>query len=317
MISTLPQNAWFTFSGDSYDKYPNWAEVTLLDGRGGYVSKSTLSFEVSEVPQPQENGIRLAKWNFDPLEIDGSYGISFCIPDSARSGATCGGLAGDTQTPIGGSPPYSFVKSSGFLPPGMSLELNGLLSGSPTTEGTYNFKLCAKDLSMNQGCENYTLVVKKEDSIAQPSSGGNYKAVLSFTADMQNYQRNNDSLLANNEHVSVTVTASRSEQDEQGSKSISSYNFSSTGRSSIYVSSNCISQYSGTFGDNLDSGPGAIYGYLPSRPLIFKARTGYAGDYRDFDYTPLSADFCATWPPDVFIREVLSDIISGTGGALP
>ena len=161
VISTLPQNTWFNFTGDSYDKYPDWVAVTLEDGRGGYVSKSTLSSEVSELPQPKENGIRLAKWNFDPLEIGTSYDIYFCLPVSARSGATCGGLAGDTETPVGGSPPYSFVKSSGFLPPGMSLELNGLLSGSPTTEGTYNFKICAKDLSMNEGCENFTLVVRE------------------------------------------------------------------------------------------------------------------------------------------------------------
>lgn len=169
VIGTYPQNTKLTFPEDLFDKYPDWAEVTFPDGRVGYINKITLSSEVSVEPQPQDNGIALAQWNFDPLEVGVSYGISFCIPVSARSGATCGGLAGETQTPVGGSPPYSFVKSSGFLPPGMSLELNGLLSGSPTTAGTYNFKLCAKDLSMNQGCENFTLVVEKENvSIVSP-----------------------------------------------------------------------------------------------------------------------------------------------------
>lgn len=84
----------------------------------------------------------------------------------------CGGLASETQNPVGGIPPYSFIKKSGFLPPGMTLELNGLISGSPTVPGTYNFKLCAKDLYMNEGCQDYTFVVAKEDeaSYASPST---------------------------------------------------------------------------------------------------------------------------------------------------
>lgn len=113
---------------------------------------------------PRGNEIALGEGDFNPLMVGYSYDISFCVPESARSGATCGGLAGDTSTPVGGSPPYSLVKGSGFLPPGMSLELNGLLSGAPTTEGTYNFQICAKDLKMNQGCQSYTLVVKKEET---------------------------------------------------------------------------------------------------------------------------------------------------------
>src|SRR3989338_2877308 len=167
IINTLPQNTELTFPGDLFDKYPDWAEITFEDGRVGYINKTTLSSELSSVapakPSSRGNGIFLGEGNFDPLIIGYSYSISFCVPESARSGATCGGLAGDTQTPVGGSPPYSIVKGSGFLPPGMSLELNGLLSGAPTTAGTYNFQICAKDLKMNQGCQSYKIVVVKEE----------------------------------------------------------------------------------------------------------------------------------------------------------
>ncbi|MEK7097927.1 MAG: hypothetical protein AAB906_03710, partial [Patescibacteria group bacterium] len=109
---------------------------------------------------------------------------------------------------------------------------------------------------------------------------------------MKNYKRS-DSVLENNEHVSVTITVERSGQGEQGNKSSASYNFSSTGRSgpSPYLN-NCVSLYGGTFGNNMDfSGVGSILGYLPSRPLRFTASTGYTGDYRDFDYTPSSVVF--------------------------
>src|SRR3989338_6552773 len=67
------------------------------------------------------------------------YSLTFCEPDSARSGATCGALAGATINPYGGSPPYSFLVQfgNGFLPPGLILELNGLLKGTPTLPGAY------------------------------------------------------------------------------------------------------------------------------------------------------------------------------------
>lgn len=173
VIGTYPKNTKLTFPGDLFDKYPDWVEVTFPDGSVGYVSKTVLSSELSSIapaePSTQGNGIFLGTGDFEPLVVGYTYGFSFCVPDSARSGATCGGLAGATQSPVGGSPPYSLVKGSGFFPPGMSFELNGLLSGSPTTEGTYNFQICAKDLSMNQGCQNYTLVVVKEE--ASPYSG--------------------------------------------------------------------------------------------------------------------------------------------------
>lgn len=168
ILGTYPQNTELAFPGELFDKYPDWVEVTFPDGGIGYISKTVLSenktsaseYKISTETPPRGNGIALGEGDFEPLVVGYSYDISFCMPESARSGATCGGLAGDTSTPVGGSPPYSLVKGTGFFPPGMSLELNGLLSGAPTTEGTYNFQICAKDLKMNQGCQDYTLMVR-------------------------------------------------------------------------------------------------------------------------------------------------------------
>ena len=86
---------------------------------------------------------------------------SFCQPDSAGSGATCGGLAGDTTNPTGGNPPYTFSVEfgGGFLPTGMALELNGLLRGTPILHGTYNFGICAKDSNGEQVCKKTSITV--------------------------------------------------------------------------------------------------------------------------------------------------------------
>src|SRR3989338_1970112 len=195
ILSTLSQNTELAFPGDLFDKYPDWVEVTFPDGGVGYVSKTVLSSETQarvqiETPsQPRGNEILLGEGDFEPLDIGYSYVFSFCVPESARSGATCGGLAGRTDSPVGGSPPYSISKTSGFLPPGMTLELNGLLSGSPTTAGTYNFKLCAKDLQMNKGCEDYTIVVEKTETA--PVIPKEEQAEYSATIDSASCKKSN------------------------------------------------------------------------------------------------------------------------------
>lgn len=53
----------------------------------------------------------------------------------------------------------SWSKSQGTLPPGLSLSATGLLSGTPTTTGTYNFTIKAQDSYGNVGTRAYSLVV--------------------------------------------------------------------------------------------------------------------------------------------------------------
>jgi hypothetical protein len=91
------------------------------------------------------------------------YEYSFCKPNSSISGATCGGLAGATTDPTGGNPPYSFSVEfgAGFLPPGLALELNGLLRGTPTLPGTYTFGICASD-GKDEDCATTSLTVKSK-----------------------------------------------------------------------------------------------------------------------------------------------------------
>ncbi len=59
-----------------------------------------------------------------------------------------------------GGGPYHFARSSGTLPPGISLSSSGFLSGTPTTAGTYQFTLTATDLNtLCSGSRTYTLTV--------------------------------------------------------------------------------------------------------------------------------------------------------------
>jgi len=90
------------------------------------------------------------------------FSYSLCQPNLVNAGATCGGLVAATN-PTGGNPPYSISVSSGggFLPPGIALNLNGLLKGTPTTKGNYPFRVCARDGAGLEGCANVVLNVEE------------------------------------------------------------------------------------------------------------------------------------------------------------
>ena len=50
-----------------------------------------------------------------------------------------------TLTASGGQPPYSWTNISGALPPGLALAANGVISGAPTTNGTFDFTVKVTD----------------------------------------------------------------------------------------------------------------------------------------------------------------------------
>ncbi len=60
---------------------------------------------------------------------------------------------------FGGTAPYSFSLLSGNLPPGLTLSPGGLLSGTPTSNGMYNFVVRATDAASGTAQANFTVVV--------------------------------------------------------------------------------------------------------------------------------------------------------------
>jgi streptogramin lyase len=69
-----------------------------------------------------------------------------------------------TLTASGGTEPYTFKIASGVLPAGISLSSAGLLSGTPTASGSFNFNITATDSSTGTGApfsaaSSYTLSV--------------------------------------------------------------------------------------------------------------------------------------------------------------
>jgi len=76
------------------------------------------------------------------------------LPPAARGVAYSATLGA-----AGGSAPYAFSLASGTLPPGLALSADGVLSGTPTTAGAYQFTVAASDAVGCSGSASLSLVV--------------------------------------------------------------------------------------------------------------------------------------------------------------
>ena len=73
-----------------------------------------------------------------------------------------------TLTPSGGLAPLTWSKTAGTLPPGLSFNSNGTLTGTPTNNGTYNFTVKVVDSSVpssTSGSGNISITVSTPVSV--------------------------------------------------------------------------------------------------------------------------------------------------------
>ncbi len=132
---------------------PSQPNTTDLNNEVPVVNNQQLKFDVV---QPLPAGT-----------VGEQYNYSFCKPDLTSASDLCAGS--EITNPSGGNPPYHFVLDSGaFAPMGLSLNLNGLLSGKPTTEGESTFSVCAVDQSGTQTCKQVTLGISQ--AVAKPET---------------------------------------------------------------------------------------------------------------------------------------------------
>ena len=89
--------------------------------------------------------------------------VPVTVSPAPLPGATVAAAFSQTLTASGGTGPYSFAVTAGSLPPGMVQASGGLLNGTPTGGGTFNFTITATDSSAfpgpYSGSQAYTLTV--------------------------------------------------------------------------------------------------------------------------------------------------------------
>ncbi len=83
----------------------------------------------------------------------------FLTPSTLTAGMAGTPYPTTTLMPSGGTSPYSFTIPVGALPTGMNLSSGGVLDGTPTSFGTFNFTVRATDSANCLGEQAYSLVI--------------------------------------------------------------------------------------------------------------------------------------------------------------
>lgn len=81
------------------------------------------------------------------------------LSPTSLSPAPIGVLYSVNITATGAGQPYTYSITSGTLPVGLTLSSSGLLSGTPTLAGTYNFTITAANTVEYVGSRSYSIVV--------------------------------------------------------------------------------------------------------------------------------------------------------------
>ncbi|WP_183085193.1 putative Ig domain-containing protein [Trinickia fusca] len=112
--------------------------------------------------------------------ISGSLNLTISAPTIALSpgtltSPTVGMTSSQSVSASGGTAPYTYAITAGTLPAGMSLSSGGVLSGTPTAGGNFNFTVTATDSSTGTGpftgSRNYTLTVNAPTLSITPAAG--------------------------------------------------------------------------------------------------------------------------------------------------
>jgi hypothetical protein len=116
-----------------------------------------------------------------------SYTLNVNPPTLNVSPATLtSDYAGDFRTDqiqgVGGQGPYTYQFLSGSLPPGMAFTSAGLLSGTPTSGGTWTFTVQVTDANMLTASRTYALTVLLSTPAVNPGSLGSATYAGSYNA---------------------------------------------------------------------------------------------------------------------------------------
>jgi CSLREA domain-containing protein len=91
------------------------------------------------------------------------------LTPSTLPGARVGTAYSQPLSATGGTAPYTYSISSGALPTGIKLN-GGVLSGTPTSGGSFNFTVMATDASANSATQAYTLAVSAATISISPAT---------------------------------------------------------------------------------------------------------------------------------------------------
>ncbi len=133
--------------------------------------------------------------NFGKYLLPNCAAIAVNPSNPTLPAGTAGQPYSQSFTATGGAAPHSFVTNQAALPNGLTLASNGLLSGTPTVFGTFNFTLTATDANGCTGARSYSLTINppcgtitvNPASLPNGAAGTPYNATITATGGTAPY----------------------------------------------------------------------------------------------------------------------------------
>jgi large repetitive protein len=149
----------------------NWA-AAALELRSGITANAAGEYASGTAPalSPAKEPVGLSLTTLDAFAL---APVSF-VPSPVGTnlaGGTTGVAYSETISGAGGTAPYTFAVVSGSLPTSTTLNsTTGVISGTPTVAGTYNFTIRVTDVNGYTGSHLFQIIISAPSS----SGGGSY-----------------------------------------------------------------------------------------------------------------------------------------------
>lgn len=133
-----------------------------------------------------------------PFSVSANYTLNVAPPAIVIAPASLpvggvGSAYSQTVTASGGIAPYTFAVVAGSLPAGVTLSSAGVLSGTPTAGGSFNWTVTATDAGSMTGAHAYTMTISAPTIDLTPTTlpdltqGAAYSAALSASGGTAPY----------------------------------------------------------------------------------------------------------------------------------
>ena len=133
---------------------------------GTPTTAGTVSFNITATDSSGGSG---------PYTVPGTYTLTVSAPTltvgpAALPAPVIGVPYSQTLTATSGAAPYTFAITSGTLPTGLSLSSAGVLSGTPTAGGGFNFTVVATDANGFTASRTYGIAIAAANVVINPAT---------------------------------------------------------------------------------------------------------------------------------------------------
>ena len=133
--------------------------------------------------------VRVTDSSAPPQSTTQAFGVVFTNPISINQSTLNNGSVGVaysiTMLASGGTAPYSWSIASGQLPPGLTLSSGGILSGTPTNTGTFNFAVQVSDSIGTLFSQSFAISIQTGLTITTASPLANALVNSPYSQQMQ------------------------------------------------------------------------------------------------------------------------------------